>query len=139
MDLYVDRVPVRTIGSGTKYDGKIWYERLSSIRSVNGKPAVDLKKSMLQEGDKVTVEYKNRTYQGEVEAPRTGIHPEPDQLQRLEENLPLAGKRSPRKRRPSERLLATTPEKKTKKSAKKPTPKKKTKKSAKKTGRPEPS
>ena len=139
MDLYVNRVPVRTIGSGTKYDGKIWYERLSSIRSVNGKPAVDLKKSMLQEGDKVTVEYKNRTYQGEVEAPRAGIHPEPDQLQRLEENLPLAGKRSPRKRRPSERLLATTPEKKTKKSAKKPTPEKKTKKSAKKTGRPEPS
>ena len=119
MDLYVDRVPVRTIGSGTKYDGKIWYKCLSSIRSANGKPAVDLKKSMLQEGDKVTVEYKNRTYQGEVEAPCAGIHSEPDQLQRLEENLPLTGKRSPCKRRPSERLLATTPEKKTKKSAKK--------------------
>jgi len=92
---------------------------LSSIRSVTGKPAVDLKLSMLQEGDKVTVEYKSKTYQGEVKAPRAGrsIHSEPDQ-QHLE-NLPLAGlKRSPRKRRPSE-LLGTTPEKKAKKSAKK--------------------
>ena len=132
MDRYVNRVPVRTVDSGTKYNGRIWYKRLSSIRNVNGKPAVDLKKSMLQEGDKVmlTVEYKNKNYQGEVEAPRAGIHPEPDQLQRLEENLPLAGKRSPRKRRPSEQLLATTPEKKTKKSAKKPTPEKENKKSA---------
>ena len=51
-------MPIRTIGSGTKYDGRIWYECLSSIRSVTGKPAVDLKPSMLQEGDKVTVEYK---------------------------------------------------------------------------------
>jgi len=36
---------------------------------------------MLQEGDKVTVEYKNKTYEGEVEAPHAGIsiHTEPDQ------------------------------------------------------------
>ena len=54
MNCYVDQVPVRTIGSGTKYDGRIWYECLSSIRSVNGKPAVHLKQLMLQEGDKVT-------------------------------------------------------------------------------------
>jgi len=135
MDCYVNRVPVRIIGSGTKYDDRIWYEHLSSIRSVNGKPVVDLKKSMLQEGDKVTVEYKNRTYQGDVEAPA----PEPDQLQRSEEILPFAGKRSPRKRRPSERLLATTPEKKTKKYAKKPTPEKRTKRCAKKAGKLEPS
>jgi len=81
MDRYRDRVPVRAVGSGTKYDGKIWYEHLSSIRSVNGKPVVDVKKSMLQEGDKVTVEYKNKTYEGEVEAPHAGIsiHTEPDQ------------------------------------------------------------
>ena len=56
MDRYTDRVPVQTEGSDTKYDDRVWYEPLSSIRTVNGKPTVDLKKSMLQEGDQVTVE-----------------------------------------------------------------------------------
>lgn len=121
MDRYADRVPIRTVGSGTKYDGKIWYELLSSIRSVNGEVApVDLSKSMVHEGDQVTVEYKNKTYEGVVEVPpaSAGKHPlsaEPDQTE-----TPLVGKRSPRKRRPSERLSGTTPEKKAKKSKKKP-------------------
>ena len=105
MDLYVDRVPIRTEGSGTKYDGKIWYEPLSSIRSVNGKVApVNLSKSMVQEGDQVTLEYKNKTYRGVVEVPSAsaGKHSlavEPDRTE-----PPLVGRHSPRKRRPSQRL-----------------------------------
>lgn len=134
MDRYIDRVPVRTVGSGTKkYNDRIWYDLLSSIRIVNGEPVVGLKKSMLQEGDQVTFEYKNKTYQGVVEAPSASAstHAEPDQ-QCLEENMPHAGRRSPRKRRPSKRPLGTTPEKKAKKSPQKPTPEKKRKKPAKK-------
>jgi hypothetical protein len=40
MDRYRDRVPVRTIGSGTRYDGKVWYESLGRIRSINGTTGV---------------------------------------------------------------------------------------------------
>jgi hypothetical protein len=67
MDRYADRVPVRTVGSGTHYDGRIWYELLKSIRSINGKPVVTMEKSMLTCGDSVTIEYKNKTYHGIVD------------------------------------------------------------------------
>ena len=67
MDKYSDRVPVRTFGSGTRYDGKVWYEMLSSICSINGKPTSNVEKSMLTAGDKVTVMFKNKPYPGVVD------------------------------------------------------------------------
>ena len=64
MDRYIGRIPIRTLGSGTRYDGRVWYELLSSIRSVNGTPVVQgqLERSMLNQGDRVTLEYQSRTY-----------------------------------------------------------------------------
>ena len=35
MDGYSDRVPVTTEGSGTRYDGRVWYEPLRSLKIVN--------------------------------------------------------------------------------------------------------
>ena len=67
MDRYRDRVPVRTIGSGTRYDGKVWFESLCSIRSINGTPTSNVEKSMLNAGDLVTIVFKNRTYSGVVD------------------------------------------------------------------------
>ena len=69
MDRYIDRVPIRTQGSGTRYDGKVWYELLSSIRSVNGTTVMQgqLKKSTLNQGDRVSLEYHGRTYHGIVD------------------------------------------------------------------------
>ena len=67
MDKYRDRVPIRTIGSGTRYDGKIWYELLSSICSINGTPASNVEKSMLSAGDQVTILFQNKIYGGVVD------------------------------------------------------------------------
>ena len=69
MDRYIDRVPIRTQGSGTCYDGRVWYELLSSIRSVNGTTVMQgqLKKSTLNQGDRVSLEYHGRTYHGIVD------------------------------------------------------------------------
>ena len=117
MDHFADRVPIRTLGSGTKYDGRVWYKRLSTIRNVNGvdvdrsKP---LDKSTLKQGDRVTIEYKNKTYHGKVNAetppssecptnlePDSAVPPEhtPHQQERQQSSPPqLAGTRvSPRK------------------------------------------
>lgn len=58
MDRYDDRVPIRTLSSGTRYDGRVWYELLSSIRSVNGTSVSDVEKSMLKHGDRVTLDLK---------------------------------------------------------------------------------
>ena len=63
---------MRTEGSGTRYDGRVWYELLSCISSVNGKPvdrSRSLEKSVLHQGDQVTMEYQNRTYHGVVDMP----------------------------------------------------------------------
>ena len=69
MDRHIDRVPIRTQGSGTRYDGRVWYELLSSIRSVNGTTVMQgqLKKSTLNQGDRVSLEYHGRTYHGIVD------------------------------------------------------------------------
>ena len=69
MDRYIDRVLIRTQGSGTRYDGRVWYELLSSIRSVNGTTVMQgqLKKSTLNQGDRVSLEYHGRTYHGIVD------------------------------------------------------------------------
>ena len=69
MDHYIGRIPNRTLGSSTHYDGRVWYELLSSIRSVNGTPVVQgqLERSMLNQGDCITLEYQSRTYHGIVD------------------------------------------------------------------------
>ena len=69
MDRYIGRIPIRAFGSGTRYDGRVWYELLSSIRSVNGTPVVQgqLERSMLNQGDRITLEYQSRTYHGIVD------------------------------------------------------------------------
>ena len=36
MDHFNDRVPIRTVGGGTHYDGPVWYEPLNIILSING-------------------------------------------------------------------------------------------------------
>ena len=54
-------------GSGTRYDGKVWYESLCSIPSINGTPTNDVEKSMSNAGDQVTIVFKNRTYSGVVD------------------------------------------------------------------------
>ena len=68
MDIYANCVPVRTFGSGTSYD-KVWYELVSAIRSVNGRDVDSswLNKSMLKEGDRVTVEFEKNIYSGVIE------------------------------------------------------------------------
>ena len=69
MDRYTDRVPASTKEAVpntcmTEYGTSLWVV-LEVLM------AVDLKKSMLQEGDQVMVEYKNKTYRGVVEASST--------------------------------------------------------------------
>ena len=61
MSWHADHVPVRTEGSGTQYDGRVWYEHISSLRTVNGVAMEDketlLDKSHLKQGDKVTLDF----------------------------------------------------------------------------------
>ena len=59
MSRYRDCIPVRTEGSGTRYDGRVWYEYLSSLKFVNGLAAdKPLEKSDLKHGDRITVEFE---------------------------------------------------------------------------------
>ena len=46
-DCYIDCFPVRTEGSGTRYDGRVWYENLSTLKNVSG-VSVDLLKLLLE-------------------------------------------------------------------------------------------
>ena len=64
MDIYANRVPVRTFGSGTSYDNKVWYKLTSAIRSVNGRDvdSSSLNKSMLIEGDKSHSRVRTKRY-----------------------------------------------------------------------------
>ena len=67
MDHYIDCLAVWAFGSGTRYDGKIWYELFSTIRSISGIPiAKAVENLMLSEGHSVTIEYKKRIYHGIV-------------------------------------------------------------------------
>ena len=62
-------MPVHIFGSGTLYDNKVWYKLASAIRSVNGRDveSSSLNKSMLKEGDRVTVEFGKNIYSGVIE------------------------------------------------------------------------
>lgn len=63
-----DVVPVRTEGSGTKYDGRVWYEQLESIKTLNNIPVTkQLVKADLKHGDKVTIEYEGKTFAGIID------------------------------------------------------------------------
>ena len=51
---------------------RVWYELLSCISSVNGKPvdrSRSLEKSALHQGDQVTMENQKKTYHGVVDMP----------------------------------------------------------------------
>ena len=77
MDRYSDRIPVCTEGSGTRYDGRVWYEYLNTIKSVNGvtvDPLKPLEKSDLKHGDRVRVDYEGKIFSGRdrIVAPHTG-------------------------------------------------------------------
>lgn len=61
MSQHADQVPVRAEGSGTQYDGRVWYELISSLRTVNGVAVEDMEtpldKSHLKKGKRVTLEF----------------------------------------------------------------------------------
>ena len=44
MSQYLEKVRVITVGSGTEYDGEVWYEDISSIQTVNGVPVKEREK-----------------------------------------------------------------------------------------------
>ena len=71
MSRRADHVPVRTEGSGTRYDGRVWYELVTSIKTVNGVAVVDIEapldKASLKHGDKVTLEFEGKCYSGEID------------------------------------------------------------------------
>ena len=78
MDRYADRVPVRIEGSGTRYDGRVWYEHVNSIKTVNG-IAVEtpLEKSGLKHEDEVTLEYEGKTFAGMIDLESTAVRSSP--------------------------------------------------------------
>ena len=81
MDRYSDRIPVRTEGSATRYDGRVWYKHLNTIKSVNGVIVVRLKpieKSDLKHGDRVRVDYEGKIFSGviDLETESTPLTPE---------------------------------------------------------------
>ncbi len=106
MDRYVDRVPVRIEGSGTRYDGRVWYEHINSIKAVNG-ITVDtpLEKSGLRHEDIVTLEYEGKTFVGIIDlestAVRSSSHPpnERQGAQDIEKPPGVSDQVSPRKRK----------------------------------------
>ena len=71
MSRRADHVPLRTEGSGTRYDGRVWYELVTSIKTVNGVAVVDMEtpldKASLKHGDKVTLEFEGKCYSGEID------------------------------------------------------------------------
>ena len=73
MDRFTDRVPIRTIERGSRYDGKVYFEKLSSIRAVNGQPVTNLEKSALKHGDSVSYVYRNKTFAGFIETSETAL------------------------------------------------------------------
>ena len=71
-----DCIPVRTEGSGTRYDGQVWYELISSLKTVNDVAVQDLdtavEKSSLKHGDRVTLEFEVKTFCGIIDLEAAG-------------------------------------------------------------------
>ena len=100
MERFVDRIPVRTEESGSKYDGRVYFERLSAIRTVNGQPVYNLEKSSLKDGDSVTYIYRSKTFSGYIDCKTTPPSPLKDdnkdseqQEQQLDPSNSRRGKR----------------------------------------------
>ena len=74
-----NQVPVRTEGSGTQYDGRVWYELISSLRTVNGVAVEDigtpLDKSHLKQGDRVTLDFDGKIFSGVIDFECTSTSP----------------------------------------------------------------
>ena len=72
-----DCIPVRTEGSGTRYDGQVWYELISSLKTVNDVAVQDLdtavEKSSLKHGDRVTLEFEVKTFCGTIDLEAAGV------------------------------------------------------------------
>ena len=61
MDHYIDRVPE---GSGTRYDGRVRYEHINTIKSVNRitiHSLTPLQKSDLKHGHRVRLQYGGKS------------------------------------------------------------------------------
>ena len=93
-------VPVRAVGSGTEFDNEIWYELISTIKTVNNLPVEDrhtpLGKSDLKDGDRVTVEYEGKTFEGVVDL--ESLSPPDSPAERTPSKLPANSKAWKRKR-----------------------------------------
>ena len=74
----MELVPVLCEGNDSKrFDGKVWWEEMSTITEVNGKE-VDktLNKSQLQNGDKVVVKFGGKSkklFKGIIQFPSTDL------------------------------------------------------------------
>lgn len=69
MDRYPDRVPIQTQKVGSIYNDKVYYELLSSINSINGRPCEgEVRKDMLHDGDYVTYTFRSKEFSGVVMA-----------------------------------------------------------------------
>ena len=93
-------IPVRAVGSGTEFDNEIWYELISTIKTVNNLPVEDrdtpLEKSDLKDGDRVTVEYEGKTFEGVVDL--ESLSPPDSPAERTPSKLPADSKAWKRKR-----------------------------------------
>ena len=103
MDRYVDRVPVRTEGSGTRYDGRVWYEHINTIKSVNGKfldPLTPVQKSDLKHGDRVRLQYGGKIFDGVIDFVSLPLSPEQEMRESpTSDKQILSTSTSPRKRK----------------------------------------
>ena len=71
MSRHADHVPVRTEGSETQYDGGMQYEPICSLKTVNRVAVEDLEiqleRSHLKHGDKVTLEFDGKMFSGVID------------------------------------------------------------------------
>ena len=88
-------VPVRTEGSGTEFDNDVWYELISTIKTVNNLPLEDretpLGKADLKDGDRVRLEYEGKTFAGVTDL--ESLSPPDSPAERTPSKLPAARKR----------------------------------------------
>ena len=68
---HADHMPVRTERSETWYDRRVWYEVISSLRTVNGVAMEDMEtpldKSNLKQGSKVTLDFDGKVFSGVID------------------------------------------------------------------------
>ena len=115
MDRYSDRIPVRTEGSGTRYDGRVWYEYLNTIKSVNGvivDPLKPLEKSDLKHGDRVRVDYEGKIFSGVIDLETESLPLTPERKMPGSSHASSTSRQLEAEEHPgSPRLLGSTPRK----------------------------